>query len=87
MAATDMQAAMVMPRSRGRTVSEVEAMTRAIGRTPVQPTTAHGVMASERAARAGQYAQNGLSAAGKTGQYAGTSRDPRRYRFLKDLHV
>ncbi|WP_461186631.1 hypothetical protein [Arthrobacter sp. Z4-13] len=87
MAATDMPVAMVMPRSRGRTVSEVKVTTRAIGRASVQPTTAHGVMASERAARAGQYAQIGLSATGKTGQHAQVRRETSAAIVLKELHV
>jgi FO synthase len=49
-----------------KTVSELEAMTRAIGRTPVQRTTTYGAPSAERAAVARHYAQTGFAATGKT---------------------
>jgi FO synthase len=49
-----------------KTVAELETMTRAIGRTPVQRTTTYGVPTPERAAVARQHAETGFGATGKT---------------------
>ena len=49
-----------------KTVSELEAMTRAIGRRPVQRTTTYGVPSAERVAVARQHAEAGFSSTGKT---------------------
>ncbi|MDR7085150.1 FO synthase, partial [Arthrobacter ginsengisoli] len=49
-----------------KTVAELETMTRAIGRTPLQRTTTYGTPSPERLATARQYADQGYGATGKS---------------------